>query len=194
MCRLPHCHRYLFQLFAWVSAWYPSSISDQCIPNSYLSRSLPWTQTPADKRGSASVRNVQESLCDSASCCAPLWHLCRSGSFEKPCCGTVGGWGCGREKTVTFGSRMSNFQCLVDVPDQRRICHHPAGGALVGRCTWSYQEYWCTGGHRAVAAARTHLCLPSTQRKTSTRKRQEWQGRKEGWRKKIMQRKQKMDE
>lgn len=118
-----------------LSLTFLSLISTLPILHSYLSRSHPWTQTPADKRGSPAVRNVQESLCDSGSCCAPLCWLCKSGSSERPSCGTVADRSCAQGRTVTFGSRMSNFHSWADAPDQRRICHPPAGGAPAGRCT-----------------------------------------------------------
>lgn len=164
-----------------------SLISTLPVLHSYLSRSHPWTQTPADKRGGPAVRNMCESLCDSGSCSAPLCWLCRSGSSERPSCGTAAGRSCAQERIATFGSRMSNSHSWADAPDQHRICHRPAVGAPAGRCTWSCQACWCTGGHRAVAAARTHLCLPSTQRKTSTRNRQEDRGieKKDGRRKRC---------
>lgn len=133
-----------------------SLISALPVLHSYLRRSHPWTQTPADKRGSPAVRNVQDSLCDSGSCGAPLWWPYRSGSSERPSCGTVAGGSCAQGRPEPFGSHMSNFHSWADAPDRRRICHRPAGDAPVGRCTWSCQVCWCTGGHRAVAAAHTH--------------------------------------
>lgn len=112
-----------------------SLISTLPVLHSYQSRSLLWTQTPADKRGSPVVRNVQESLCDSGSCISPLWCLHRSGSSERPGCGTVAGRSCAQERIVMFGSRKSNSHSWADAPDQHRICHPPAGGAPAGRRT-----------------------------------------------------------
>lgn len=158
------------QLF--VMDWFPLLVLLHCISNSYLSRCHPWTQTPADKcwTQNSAAKNVQEPLCDSGPCSAPLWCPCGSGNSEWPDCGTAAGRDCAQERTGRTGSCMSNSHSWAGAPGRRRTCHHPAGGAPAGRCTWSYQECWCTGGHRAVAAAHTHLCLPSTQRKTSTRK------------------------
>lgn len=144
-----------------------------CLPDfhNYLNRGHPWTQTPADIWRRPTVVKRRGSLCGSGSCGAPVasrW-LCMSGSSEKPSCGTAVGRSCGRERPETCDSRMSNSHSWADVPDQRTICHPPAGGAPVGRSTWSCQQCWRTGGHRAAEAAHTHLCLPAAQKKkTST--------------------------
>jgi len=78
----------------------------------YLSRSHPWTQTPADKRGGP----ARGSLCGSASCCAPLWRGSRgSGSSERPGGGTAAGRSRdARQRVSTPGSRTSNSRSRAD--------------------------------------------------------------------------------
>lgn len=161
---------------------------------SYLSSGHPWLQNPPDMQLLSTLRGVCEPLC--GSCGALLWWPCRSGSCERPSCGTVAGSGCAQRQTETFDSRTSTFHSWAGAPAQRRTWHLPAGEALVGRCTWSCQECWCIDGHRAAEAAHTHLCLPSAQRKTSTRK--SWnrqskkkyireEGKEEKWKKDLEQ-------
>lgn len=152
--------------------------------HSYLSSGQPWTQNLPYMQGNPALSGVCEPLSGYGSCSAYLWRW-RSCSCEKQSCGTAAGWALVQERTGTCGSRMSNFRRWVDAPAQRRTCHLPAGGVPVGRCTWNYQECWYTHGHRAEGAAHTHLCLPSVQRKTSTRRRWKGQSDRKKYRREI---------